>query len=511
MYRRISAGRGVKGRADATAVGVFEDDRKLPGVYGALDRSMGGALSGAVKRAEFSGKSGTVTSVYPSRGIGRAFLVGLGQRGQFDGNVLRVGGAKLVQSAFAAGVKRLDLRVAASLDGEMKEETVGRALGDGLSIGNFVFEDYHGAAKADVEKKTGATDLRVLGKAGLLKGVEHTLRVGESVSVARAMAATPPNIANPKWVAARCRAIANEVGLRYTVIDAKKAAAMGMGGLTAVGRGGSEKPVLVALEHKPARARGGGMGKGGPVLLVGKAVTFDTGGYSLKPPASMDTMKYDKCGGMAVIGAMRAIASLKLPVHVVGLIPSAENMIDEDAYRPCDILKMYNGVTVEVTNTDAEGRLILADALAYGYETYKPRAVVDVATLTGGVVVALGTRCAGLFCEDEWFRGRVQEAAGDTGERVWQLPLWLEHRELLKGTHSDIVNSGGREAHAIQGAAFLSHFVDDKSPKQLPKTPWAHIDIAGVADVKDPSHPLYPKGPTGFAVRLLTRLLERMA
>jgi len=212
---------------------------------------------------------------------------------------------------------------------------------------------------------------------------------------------------------------------------------------------------------------------------------------------------------MAVIGAMHAMASLKLPVRVVGLIPTAENMISEKAYRPGDIITMHNGVTVEVVNTDAEGRLILADALAYGCKKYKPSAVIDVATLTGGVVVALGGHCAGVFCEDENLRKQLLAAAEDTGERLWRLPLWDEHREQLKGTHGDIVNSAGREGHPIQGAAFLSYFIDPKDPTALPKQPWAHLDIAGVAEVKGSEHPLYAKGPTGFGVRLLTRLIEQ--
>jgi leucyl aminopeptidase len=206
---------------------------------------------------------------------------------------------------------------------------------------------------------------------------------------------------------------------------------------------------------------------------------------------------------MAVLGAMHAIAALKLPVHVVGLIVAAENMIDAGAYRVDDILTMVNGVTVEVTNTDAEGRLVLADALAYGCKRYKPAAIVDLATLTGGVVVALGEYCAGMFATDDKLADRLTEAGNATGERLWALPLWPEHRKQMKSTHADIANSAGRGAHPIQGAAFLSYFVDENIP-------WAHLDIAGVADVsadKDFAG-LYPKGPTAFGVRLLTRALE---
>jgi leucyl aminopeptidase len=250
-----------------------------------------------------------------------------------------------------------------------------------------------------------------------------------------------------------------------------------------------------------------GKGKAGtaPLLYVGKSITFDTGGYSIKPATSMTSMKYDKCGGMAVIGAMYAIAAQKLPVRVVGILPAAENMISEKAYRPDDIITFCNGVTAEITNTDAEGRLVLADALAYGTKTYKPAAVVDLATLTGGVVVALGDLCAGAFVNDPAFHKQLFAAGDHAGEKLWQLPLWDEHREAMKGPHSDIVNSGGRKAHPIQGAAFLSFFVGADAPTKMPTLPWCHLDIAGVADMESDT-PLFPKGPTGFGVRLLSRL-----
>jgi leucyl aminopeptidase len=204
---------------------------------------------------------------------------------------------------------------------------------------------------------------------------------------------------------------------------------------------------------------------------------------------------------------MHAAATLKLPTPVVGIIAAAENMVDSTAYRPSDIITFCNGVTAEITNTDAEGRLVLADALAYGTRTYQPAAVVDLATLTGGVIVALGSFCAGMFCEDDPLRDNLMTAAEDTGERLWRLPLWPEHRELIKSNHADIVNSGQREAHPIQGAAFLSYFVGSPQPGKLPSLPWAHLDIAGVAEAKQET-PLYSRGPTGYGVRLLSRFME---
>ena len=238
-------------------------------------------------------------------------------------------------------------------------------------------------------------------------------------------------------------------------------------------------------------------------MVVGKAITFDTGGISIKPAEKMGKMIFDKCGGMAVLGLMYALAKLKWPVPVVGILASAENHISGDAYRPGDVLRMYNGVTVEVTNTDAEGRLVRGDALAWGIEQYKPRAVVDLATLTGGVVVALGKTMAGVMSNNDALVAELQKAADAAGEKFWRLPLGDEQREQLKSEPADIVNSAGRDAHPLQGGAFLSHFV----PEDMP---WAHLDIAGVADTEK-DLPYYGKGATGWGVRTLVEWVTSQA
>jgi len=241
-------------------------------------------------------------------------------------------------------------------------------------------------------------------------------------------------------------------------------------------------------------------------LIVGKAITFDTGGISIKPAEKMGKMVFDKCGGMTVLGLMCAVARLKLPVHVVGILSSAENHISENAYRPGDILRMYNGVTVEVTNTDAEGRLVLGDALAWGIETFKPSAVIDLATLTGGVVVALGRTLAGVMSNNDELVKELSDAANLTGEKLWRLPLGPDQREQIKSDVADIVNSAGREGHPLQGGAFLSYFIPDSDKP----TPWAHLDIAGVADT-DKELPYYKKGATGWGVRTLVEWVARRA
>ncbi len=242
-----------------------------------------------------------------------------------------------------------------------------------------------------------------------------------------------------------------------------------------------------------------------PLLIVGKAITFDTGGISIKPADKMGDMIYDKSGGVTVLGLMYALAKLKLPIDVIGILSSAENHISETAYRPGDIVRLYNGVTVEVTNTDAEGRLVLADALAWGIETYKPAAVVDLATLTGGCVVALGVTMAGVMGNDDALFDELKTAADRAAEKIWRLPVGDDQRDQIKSHRGDIVNSAGRWGSPLQGAAFLSHAIPDD-----PKVPWMHFDIAGVADT-DKELPYYARGSTGWGVRTLVEWVSDRA
>jgi len=509
MYQAIGNGRGASS-PDAAAVMICDRKDRLPSGYRDLDKSLGGMIAAAIGRAEFKADRGAVLTLYPSAGssrkrlIERLYIVGLGPEKKLDSQALRLAGAALMKEAAKAGVKRLTVHMMPGVGKTLQPDDTGRALGEGMTIGRFSFDAFKGKASSDEKTPSAGKTLAVKVEPDCLKGFERGCEVGASVNLARELAATPPNVANPAYLVKYCRSMARRVGLKCGVVDARKAKELGMGGLSAVGGAGSTPPAMIVLEHRPTGAAGRA-----PVLLVGKAVTFDTGGYSLKINNSMLGMKYDKCGGMAVIGAMHAVATLKMSTPVVGVIAAAENMVDSSAYRPNDILTMVNGVTVEVTNTDAEGRLVLADALAYGCKQFKPQAVIDLATLTGGVVVALGSSCAGCFCGDTDLRSRLFNAGDFAGERLWHLPLWDEHRELMKGSHSDLVNSGAeRGAHPIQGAAFLSWFATPGGdPKRIGEIPWAHLDIAGVADVKNPT-PLYDKGPTGFGVSLLTKALE---
>jgi leucyl aminopeptidase len=304
-------------------------------------------------------------------------------------------------------------------------------------------------------------------------------------------------VINPVTLAERVQDLAKEVGLKCTVLDDQQLADMGAGAIVAVGQGSQTPSRLIVLEYQPPAKDEAGS----PVALIGKAITFDTGGYSIKTTPGMVGMKYDKCGAMAVIGTLVAAAKLQLSVPLVGVLAASENMISNVAYRPNDILKTLSGKTVEIISTDAEGRLVLCDALAYAQQTFKPRAVIDLATLTGGVVTALGSTRAGLFSNRDELADALFKAGEATHERLWQLPLDDEYFEIIKSDDADMKNSAGvPKASPIVGATFLKQFVNEE-------TPWAHLDIAGVSDW-DKEMPYCPKGASGFGVRLLVEYLR---
>lgn len=337
----------------------------------------------------------------------------------------------------------------------------------------------------------------VLSEIGIVPGTEDVAEkaraVAEGVRVARDIGNAPPSDMNPERLEHFARELAERHGLGIKVLHRDELESLGMGGILAVGRGSDVEPRLIILEYN---------GGDETVALVGKAVTFDAGGLDLKPPQSMLEMKYDKCGGATAIGAIVAAAGLRLPLRIVALVPAVENLPSGRSYKPLDVIRMYNGTTVEVGNTDAEGRLILADALAYAAEKYNPRLIVDYATLTGAAVVALGNHAAAMFSNNEEAAKQAEEAAKRAGEPMWRLPLWPVYAKQLESKVADTNNVGGRPAGAITAAKFLEKFVGDK--------PWIHLDIAGVAWVqeKGPWKPYYPGGATGWGVRTTIELLR---
>ncbi|MFN7021185.1 MAG: leucyl aminopeptidase family protein [Phycisphaerales bacterium] len=488
-------------RTPAVVVGVFKD-KKLDEAARALDKAHCGVISAALARGECTGESGRIAEAFPT-GKGapaRVLIVGLGKPESLTACQLRsVGGAVGRRLAVTKdSAVRFDLDGVLASSRKLKPGAAGRALGEGLGLIGWKNWTFKGSVAKGGEGSSGKRTSLTVSAAGaeFASGLTRGLALAESANFCRDLSETPPNIATPAWIADQARRLAKKTGLKCTVVEGKALEKEKLIGLINVGKASENKPCLIRLEYSPKAGK-----KHAPAVLVGKAMTYDTGGLSLKVNNGMVGMKRDKDGGCAVLGAMHAIATVVKPSRpVVALLAVAENSISDEAYRPDDVLTYPNGVTVEVTNTDAEGRLVLADALIWACERENPEYVVDLATLTGGVVTALGSTFAGLFCENERLRAGLEKAMDASGERWWRLPLDQEYRDMMKSPIADILNSNpNRKAHPIQGAAFLSYFVK-------PSVPWAHIDIAGVHAVES-DNGCFVKGPTGWGVRLLADLL----
>ncbi len=509
MFESVSV--GVRGKASVLVAGYFQDEG-LDRATARLD--VAGVMGAALKRGEATGEAGRIAESYPTApgSPRRILLVGLGKREKFEPGALR---------AIAAAVGRRlsvtrDTAVAVELGGPLAlvqadPHAAGVAFGEGLGLLAWVCDHFKGkGAEPPRRSKLSLASSNKSFQAGLERG----LALATSANLARTLSETPPNIATPMWMAEQARRLARDHGLGCRVLRGRELRTERLEGLINVGKASENEPCLIRLEWPGAgageRPRGRGTARRGapqtpdrerPFVLIGKTMSYDTGGLSLKINNGMVGMKRDKDGGCAVLGAMHAIATTVRPARrVVALLAAAENSISDEAYRPDDILRYRNGVTVEVTNTDAEGRLVLADALCWACELENPACIVDLATLTGGVVTALGSTYCGMFCEDDELRSKVERAASASGERVWRLPMHQEYRDMMKSPVADILNSNpNRKAHPIQGAAFLSFFVEEK-------VPWCHLDIAGVHAVESDTGP-FVKGPTGWGVRLLANLL----
>lgn len=367
-----------------------------------------------------------------------------------------------------------------------------QALSEGLLLGGFRFDAHKTAPPA---RRPLTVHLLVQeDESRALRSVQRARAIASGANLARAWAHEPPNVLHPVELADRARDLAARAVLGCTVLDETDLKSLGAGALLAVGMGSLHPPRLIVLEHR-------GSGQGRPVVVVGKAITFDTGGYSLKKRKKIVGMKFDKSGGMAVAGLLQAAADLDLRTPLVGVIAAAENAISERAYRPNDIIRTLSGKTVEIISTDAEGRLILADALTYAQSNYEPRALIDLATLTSGVVSALGPFRAGLMSNDDDLAQALLASGERVRERLWRLPLDEDVLDLIRAPDSDLKNSGGLKATPLIGGTFLKQFIDEGMP-------WAHLDIAGVA-VRDDDLPYLTKGATGFGVRLLVDFLEQ--
>ena len=465
---------------------------------------LAGAAGPALQSGDFSGKEGETALLYTGDGTpaSRLLLVGLGERDKFTLDKLRRTAATAAKKARSLKVTEIVLSPRPPQD--ETEEDAAQAAAEGAVLGLYRFRKYKSGANNgpgdpdnDPEENGGrdpSVDLLAAGdEASVARGAEAGKKISHGACLARDLANEPGSTATPEFLADRAREISERHGMELTVLDRAGIDSEGMIGLSTVGRSSAQEPRFIVLEHRGAPDR-----SEAPVVLVGKAVTFDSGGISIKPSAGMEEMKFDMGGGAAVLGAMEAVGALGLPVNVVALVPATENLPAGDAYKPGDVLTFKNGKTVEVISTDAEGRLVLADALLYA-RRYEPACVVDCATLTGAVLVGLGKAASGLMGNDEDLVSEVQAAGETVGERAWPLPLFEDYTEQIKSDTADIKNTGGRNAGTLTAGAFLKEFAD---------FPWAHLDIAGTAWDVPLKNPYVAKGATGTPARLLVEMLR---
>jgi leucyl aminopeptidase len=463
---------------------------KLPQSLDALDKGTGGALARVLSSGDFVGKKDEVAVVYPTGPAARVLLVGLGKADEICRATIRRVAAIAAKRARSIGVPRAAFHLPAESRGKVPAAEASQAIAEGLAQGAWQYNEMKRRDEESKKAQLERVDILLADSSGATRdGQRLGAAIGAGQTFARGIQVLPGNICTPTYLANVARDLAQRHKFEITVLDKAAIIREKMGALISVAQGSAEEPRFIALEYKGA--------EGPPIVLIGKGVTFDTGGISIKPAQNMEDMKYDMSGAAAVLGTFEALGLLKPKVHVVGLIPSTENMPSGTAVKPGDVVTSHLGKTIEIINTDAEGRLILCDALSYA-RRYQPAAVIDIATLTGAIVVALGHTAAGVMGSDERLVEEVRAAGEKAGERVWPLPLWEDYRELMKSDIADIKNSGGRPAGSISAGWFLREFVDG--------FPWAHLDIAGTA-YTDREEPTRVKGPTGMGVRLFTEFV----
>jgi leucyl aminopeptidase len=455
-------------KSGCVVVGIFEAG-KLSDPARTLDQAAKGYLANIIRRGDMSGKSGASLMLHDVAGVKaeRVLLIGLGPQAEFNARRYREAVAAAIHTINATGAKDAELHLTAiAVEGCDARFRVQQA----------VTIAHETAYRFDAMKSRQDSPQPTLRHLTLAVGQPDVraaeIAAAQAVAVAQGMALTkdlgnlPPNVCTPRYLATQAREIARRYRMKVQVLEREDMAKLGMGTLLAVALGSAEPPKFIVLEHR------GGAKSSKPVVLVGKGVTFDTGGISIKPAAEMDEMKYDMSGAGTVLGVMKAVGELNLPLNVVGLIPTTENMPGGRATRPGDIVKSMSGQTVEILNTDAEGRLILCDALTYA-ERFDPAAVIDIATLTGACVIALGHVATGLFANDDALAQEILTAADAAYDRAWRMPLWDDYQDQLKSNFADFANIGGRPAGSVTAACFLARFAR--------KFKWAHLDIAGTA------------------------------
>ena len=495
---QVTAAHGLltDARAELVVLPCCEEETSLPGDARPLSKPLAPLLADRKSRGEFTGKANQLSLAEPHGLLAakRLLFVGLGKRAAITPETIRQAAGKAAGLIKSLGVGNVAMPLFGLGLGKLAPGPAAQAQAEGLLLGLYDFNIYKTEAKPPVKSLARATLL--VADRRRLPIVQAALKratiIADAAMLARDLGNHPSNYATPSRLAELAQAFAGELKLRCTIMERAEMERLGMGALVGVARGSNEPPKLIVLEYR------GGPAGDLPIALVGKTITFDTGGISLKPSENMEQMKDDMSGGAAVLAAIQAAARLKLPVNVIGLLPATENMPSGTAQKPGDIVKTLSGLTVEVINTDAEGRLILADALTYATR-FKPKWIVDIATLTGACGIALGKHAIGLMGKSPKLVAALKAAGEATGERTWEMPLWEPYYEQIKSSVADVQNVGGRYGGTITAGAFLSKFVGD--------WPWAHLDIASTAWI-DEARPYTPKGVTGVGVRLLIEFLS---
>ncbi len=493
MDIRVEKGKAEKYPCELLLLFSFEFPERLEGPIQSVDLEWKGFISDLMKQGDFKGELFQCRLLYTHGALPakRVLLTGLGKKSEFDLEKWRGAASKAGQLIRDSGVKQFVFPIK-KFDGLSGEE-LAESFVTGVLLGTYQFNEFKTLERDKIKE---IEEVILLGEtAKEVKSFDDGLRTGrvisEAVCMARDLVNGPSNQITPTVLAEKARQIARDHEMEVQVLEVSQAEAMGMGAFVAVAKGSQEPGKFITLEYNK--------GKGlETIALVGKGITFDSGGISIKPSEKMERMKDDMSGAAAVLAAVQIASELQLPLHLVGIIPTTENLPSGKAYKPGDILKTLSGQTVEVISTDAEGRLILSDALTYSLR-YQPKAIIDLATLTGACVIALGDYVIGLFGNDDSLLKRMEDASGKTGEKVWRLPLWDEYFEYLKSDVADFRNVGTRAAGAIIGGIFLSKFVE--------KIPWVHLDIAGPASI-DKERPYIPSGGTGAGARLVVQLLR---
>jgi leucyl aminopeptidase len=486
-------GAAEKLRSACLVVGVFKNNHLTP-LGKALDEASGGHIRRVLRRQDFAADVGQTQMLYEPHGCAaaRVLLVGLGKEKEFSPRQFGLALSPALQQVDKSGAADCVVLLPNEAEADSTYRLVREAV-DAAESAVYRFEQCKSETtppKRPLRRVDFLAQSRTQQTAAN-RAAQHGRAIGVGSRLAKDLANLPGNICTPTYLAEQAQALARgKRKLKATVLSEAQMKKLGMGALLSVSRGSLQPAKLIVLEYK------GGKAGAKPVALVGKGLTFDAGGISIKPAANMDEMKYDMCGGASVFGTIAACAELDLPINVVGVVPSSENLPDGDANKPGDIVTSMSGQTIEVLNTDAEGRLILCDALTYA-ERFEPAAVIDIATLTGACIVALGDQASGLMANDDRLAQELLEAGSECGDRAWRLPLWDEYQRALDSNFADMANIGsGRGGGAITAACFLSRYTK--------KFKWAHLDIAGVAWLTGPA-----KGATGRPVPLLTEFLLR--